>query len=78
MKFHLVTDHKPLVTLFSPTKGTPALAASCLAQWALTLSQYDYTIKYWKTVNYCNADALSCLPPIDNTRFDGEELNTDV
>ena len=26
--FILVTDHKPLITLFGPTKGTPALAAN--------------------------------------------------
>ena len=44
--FILVTDHKPLLALFGPTKPTPALAANRLARWALTLSQYNYTIEY--------------------------------
>ena len=34
-KFIVVTDHKPLVTLFAPDKGTPAIAANRLARWAL-------------------------------------------
>ena len=40
-KFILVTDHKPLLALFRPSK---ALAANRLARWALMLSQYDYSI----------------------------------
>ena len=34
-KFILVTDHKPLLTLFNPSSGTPAMAANRLARWAL-------------------------------------------
>ena len=45
-KFFLVTDHKPLLALFGPAKGTPMLAANRLARWALMLSQYDYVIEY--------------------------------
>ena len=62
MKFILVTDHKPLLNLFSPSKGTPAVAANRLAKWALTLSQYDYTIEHRKTSDHGNADTLSRLP----------------
>lgn len=65
----LVTDHKLLVSLFSPTKGTLDLATSWLARWALTLSQYDYSIKYRRMVDHINADALSCLPTED-VKFD--------
>ena len=36
--FILVTDHKPLIALFGPTKATPALAANRLARWALMLT----------------------------------------
>uniref|UniRef100_A0A5S6QTD8 Reverse transcriptase domain-containing protein n=1 Tax=Trichuris muris TaxID=70415 RepID=A0A5S6QTD8_TRIMR len=68
--FILVTDHKPLVTLFGPTKGTPALAANRLARWALVLNQYDYSIEYRKTAEHSNADALSRLPAEDDPEFD--------
>ena len=40
-RFILVTDHKPLLSLFNPAKGTPILAANRLARWALILQQYD-------------------------------------
>ena len=43
-----VTDHKPLVALFTPANGIPILATNRLARWALTLSQYDYAIEYQK------------------------------
>ena len=76
--FILVTDHKPLVSLFSPTKGTPALAANRIARWALTLSQYDYTIEYRKTGEHGNADALSRLPAGEDVDFDKEEQVADV
>ena len=57
----MVTDHKPLISLFSPNKATPALAANRLARWALTLSHYDYLIEYRQSTKHGNADALSRL-----------------
>ena len=50
-RFILVTDHKPLLALFGPTKPTPALAGNILARWALTLSQYDYIKSTGRQVN---------------------------
>ena len=76
--FILVTDHKPLIVLFGPTKATPALAANRLARWALTLSQYQYTIEYRKTCDHSNADALSRLPVGPDASFDEEEDEADV
>ena len=77
-KFILVADHKPLLTLFSPSKGTSAVAANRLARWVLTLSQYDYTIEYRKTSDHGNADALSRLPQSEDFSFDREEEKEEV
>ena len=41
-KFLLVTDHKPLMTIFSPKASLPALAAARLQRWTITLSAYNY------------------------------------
>ena len=76
-KFLLVTDHKPLLSLFGPEKPTPALAANRLARWALTLSQYDYTIEYRPTKSHGNADALSRLPAGPDPSFDAGEREDD-
>ena len=32
-KFTLVTDHKPLTSIFAPRKGVPAVAAARLQRW---------------------------------------------
>lgn len=76
-EFILITDHRPLVSLFGPTKGTPALAANRLARWALILSQYEYTIEYRNTEQHGNADALSRMPLGPDSEFDVEEENED-
>ena len=76
-KFIVVTDHKPLVTLFAPDKGTPAMAANRLARWALLVHQYDYTVEYRRSKDHGNADALSRLPFSNDTSFDGEEMEDD-
>eukprot|EP00731_Ephydatia_muelleri_P003019 Em0001g3019a len=76
--FILITDHKPLLALFGPTKATPALAANRLACRALMLGQYHYTIEYWKSAEHGNADALSHLPVGPDVTFDAEEGEADV
>ena len=77
-KFILVTDHKPLLSIFSPTKAIPSITANRLARWALTLSQYEYEIEYRKTSDHGNADALSRLPKGPDTIFDSYEDGADV
>ena len=78
-KFIVVTDHKPLVTLFAPDKGTPAMAANRLARWTLLVHQYNYTVEYCRSKDHGNADALSRLPFSNDTSLnDGKEMKEDV
>ena len=76
-RFTLVTDHKPLTSLFGPKKGTPLLAANRLARWALWLNQFDYDIQYRKSSDHGNADVLSRLPAGSDPDFDREESGED-
>ena len=60
--FVICSDHKPLMHIFSPSKTIPNMASARLQRWALTLSGYQYSIKYREGSRMCNADALSRLP----------------
>ena len=61
-KFQLITDYKPLITIFHPNKGIPEMAASRLQRWAIVLSAYEYEVQYRSSACHGNADGLSCLP----------------
>lgn len=61
-KFTIVTDHKPLLALFSEMRAVPQMASPRIQRWAVTLRAYEYTIVYKEGKYHCNADALSCLP----------------
>lgn len=60
-KFTLLTDHRPLLTIFGSTKGIPAHTANRLQRWALILLSYDFDIKYIGTTEFGHADILSRL-----------------
>ena len=60
--FTIQSDHQPLSFLFNETKGIPQLASARIQRWALTLSTYNYTIRYKARKSLGNADALSRLP----------------
>ena len=77
-QFILVTDHKPLTSLFGPKRGTPLPAANRLARWALWLNQFVYKSEYQKTAEHGNADALSRLPFGGDIDFDREESGEDL
>lgn len=61
-KFTLVTDHRPLVSIFSPGKALPTTTAARLQRYAVFLSGHTYDIEYKNTTQHGNADALSRLP----------------
>ena len=65
-----MTDHKPLVTILSPTSAIPPLAAACLQWWTLLLAAYHYKVEF-HSAKHGNADCLSwlslpnCQPELD-------------
>ncbi|XP_036322190.1 uncharacterized protein K02A2.6-like [Rhagoletis pomonella] len=72
-QFTLLTDHKPLVSIFTPDKQLPSVMIQRLQRWALLLMSYRYTIRYRPTDKHCNADALSRLPVGPDAEFDQSE-----
>lgn len=72
-KFVLITDHKPLLTIFNPAKHFPTMTSNRLQHWAIVLMAYNFDIKYRSTGDHGNADALSRLPFSTDADFDKEE-----
>lgn len=61
-RFTLITDHKPLTSIFHPAKSLPVLSVARMQRYAIFLSSLSYDVVYRKTSDHCNADALSRLP----------------
>ena len=66
--FELITDHKPLLSLFNEHKAIPSHASARIQRWALTLAAYEYTLVSRRTDTQANADALSRLPLAETMR----------
>ena len=60
--FDLITDHKPLLTLFHEHKPTSPQASARIHRWSLLLAAYEYKIVSRGTQLHGNADGLSRLP----------------
>ena len=60
--FTMVTDHKPLLGLFSMSKPIPPLASGRIQRWALLLQAYNFDLIHRSGKLLCTADALSRLP----------------
>ena len=74
--FTVVTDHRPLLSLFDENRSIPALASSRIQRWALTLAAYQYAIEYRPRKDSLCADALSRLPleATDNDQMEEEKI----
>ena len=62
LKFHSGYRSQAIDSTLRPYKGNACASSNRLARWALTLSQYDYTLEYQKTADHANVNALSRLP----------------
>ena len=65
-EFTILSDHKPLQSLFSECRATPTLASARIQRWSLTLSVYNYKIQFKPGAKHNNADMLSRLPLPDS------------
>jgi hypothetical protein len=60
--FTLITDHKPLLSLFDGSRAVSPQSSARIQRWALTLASYEYDLKYKISNENANADAMSHLP----------------
>ena len=58
-QFTMITDHRPLITIFCDKCGIPPVAAARLQCWALLLSANHYNIIFKPTKSHGNADCFS-------------------
>ena len=57
----MITDHKPLLSIFGPKKNLPTLVATRLLHYAIFLQSFNYDIEYKPSKAISNADGLSRL-----------------
>ncbi|XP_026316320.1 uncharacterized protein K02A2.6-like [Hyposmocoma kahamanoa] len=74
--FTLRTDHKPLISIFSPYKGIPEVSANRLQRYAIFLGGYNYIIEYIRSADN-SADYLSraSLPEAESSSITPRVLN---
>ena len=61
-RFLIVTDHKPLISIFDPTAPIPDHLSPRMTRWALALAALDYRIQHRPGADIGNADFLSRHP----------------
>nr|VZI15666.1 unnamed protein product [Spirometra erinaceieuropaei] len=81
--FTLLTDHKPLLSIFGSKKGILVYSVSRLQRWATILLGYDFDICYCRTTDFGQADALSRLisnqqEPEEDTVIAANSIEDDV
>lgn len=75
-RFTLITDHKPLLQIFSLHKTLPTLTATRMQHYAIYLQSFNYDIQYRSSKEHGNADFCSRLPLQSETliQFDALDL----
>lgn len=73
--FILLTDHAPLVQIFSEKKSLPLYSAMRMQHYAIFLQGFNYEIKYRNTKLHANADCLSRLPIRDTDNITPDVLD---
>ena len=61
-KFTLITDHLPLVSIFSKKRNISETASGRIQRWSLMLQCYDFELIHKSGKKLCTADLLSRLP----------------
>ena len=74
-KFTTITDHKPLIYLFSEKKAVPQVTSSRMLRWIVELSAYEYVIEHKSGKMHQNADVLSRFPVNDGEVVKKPESN---
>ena len=64
----IITDYKPLITLFVEHKQIPVIISPRIYRWVITLSSYNYSIENKPGKYIPEADCLSRLPLNDTPR----------
>ncbi|BHF71201.1 hypothetical protein SprV_0401425600 [Sparganum proliferum] len=59
--FTLLTDDKPLLSIFGSKKGIPVYSASRFQPMATILLGYDFYVRYCRTTDFGQTDAISRL-----------------
>ena len=65
--FTVITDHKPLLGIFSPDKNIPPMSSGRIQRWSLLLQAYRFTLRHRSGALLGTADALSRLPLMSTT-----------
>ena len=79
--FELITDHEPLKYIYDVNNGIPEMVSSRVQRWAVTLSTYQFTVKYRSTKEHGNADVCSRFPlpeTTDGCKIEIEDLQNDL
>ncbi|UYV69438.1 K02A2.6-like, partial [Cordylochernes scorpioides] len=77
-KFTIYTDHKPLITIFGDKTNLPPLIANRLHRWALTLSNFNFEIKYKKGKDNIIPDFLSRFPEFQKNSLEYNDGSSEI